>query len=153
MAWSLGVVGAPMELILQALRDAANTTTVRGGFFILNSSAFELTRLVTGQLAGVVDVRNRLLKEFPQTREPFKTYGGGRLLCLYGYDVAGAALIAQEAGCVVTDAWGNDLSDWKLLDTTEPNFGSLLAASNPTLHSHLVEAVNEGFERLKNELH
>jgi len=55
---------------------------VRGGFFILNSSAFELTRLVTGQLAGVVDVRNRLLKDFPQTRELFRTYGGGRLLCL-----------------------------------------------------------------------
>src|SRR5207244_8358592 len=119
--------------------------------FILNSSAFELTRLVTGQLAGMVDVRNRLLKDFPQTRDDFLRYGGGRLISLYGYDVAGAALIAQEAGCVVTDAWGKDLSDWKLLDTTEPNFGSLLAASNTTLHNHLIEAVEEGFARLKTE--
>jgi myo-inositol-1(or 4)-monophosphatase len=149
MAWTLEVVGAPMEHLFQALRELANPTTVRGGFFILNSSAFELTRLVTGQLAGVIDVRNRLLKDFPQTRELFRTYGGGRLLCLYGYDVAGAALIAQEAGCVLTDAWGRDLSDWKLLDTTEPNFGSLIAASNPTLHAQLLAAVDAGFAALE----
>jgi myo-inositol-1(or 4)-monophosphatase len=152
MAWTLEVVGAPMELLFQAVRDLANPTTVRGGFFILNSSAFELTRLVTGQLAGIVDVRNRLLKDFPGTRERFRTYGGGRLLSLYGYDVAGAALIAQEAGCVVTDAWGRDMSGWKLLDTTEPNFGSMLAASNATLHARLVEAVNAGFAALPADL-
>jgi len=149
MAWTVEVVGAPLELIFAALRDLANPTTVRGGLFILNSSAYELTRLVTGQLAGVVDVRTRLMREFPQTRKRFRTYGGGRLLSLYGYDVAGAALIAQEAGCIVTDAWGRDLSDWKLLDTSEANFGSLLAASNPALHARLVEAVNTGFAALK----
>ncbi|HZT41934.1 MAG TPA: inositol monophosphatase family protein [Chthonomonadaceae bacterium] len=148
MAWSLEVVGAPMDLIFSALRDLANPTTVRGGFFILNSSAFELTRLVTGQLAGVIDVRNRLLKTFPQTRELFRTYGGGRLVCLYGYDMAAAALIAQEAGCLLTDAWGHDLSGWPLLDTSEPNFGSLIAASNATLHARLLAAIDSGFENL-----
>jgi myo-inositol-1(or 4)-monophosphatase len=152
MAWTLEVVGAPMDLLFQAVRDLANPTTVRGGFFVLNSSAYELTRLVTGQLAGIVDVRNRLLKDFPGTREKFRTYGGGRLLSLYGYDVAGAALIAREAGCIVTDAWGRDMSDWQLLDTTEPNFGSMLAASNPTLHAALVEAVNAGFAALPPDL-
>ena len=152
MAWALEVVGAPMELLFQAVREFANPTTVKGGFFILNSSAFELTRLVTGQLSGVVDVRNRLLKDFPQTREQFRTYGGGRLLCLYGYDIAAAALIVKEAGGVLTDAWGRDLSNWKLLDTSEANFGSMLAASNATLHAHLLEAVESGFARLKTEL-
>ena len=152
MAWALEVVGAPMELMFQAVRDFANPTTVKGGFFILNSSAFELTRLVTGQLSGVVDVRNRLLKDFPQTREMFRTYGGGRLLCLYGYDIAAAALIVKEAGGVLTDAWGRDLADWKLLDTTESNFGSMLAASNTELHARLLEAVDAGFARLAQEL-
>jgi myo-inositol-1(or 4)-monophosphatase len=145
MAWGHEVVGAPMELLFGALAPMANQTTVRGGCFILNSSAFELTRLVTGQLAGVVDVRNRVLRDFPETRPRFLQSSGGRLLSLYGYDVAGAALIAQEAGCVVTDAWGRDLSGWKLLDTTESNFGSLLAASNATLHARLLEAINKGF--------
>lgn len=148
MAWSLEVVGAPVELLLAVLKDLADATTVRGGMFVLNSSAYELTRLVTGQLAGVVDVRNRLLKEMPETRELFLRHGGGRLLCLYGYDLAAAALIAQEAGCIVTDAWGHDLSDWPLMDTSEGNFGSLIAASNPVLHASLMEAVNAGFAAL-----
>ncbi len=145
MAWCMECVGAPMELLLSAIKDVANPTTVRGGFFILNSSAFELTRLITGQLSGVVDVRNRLLKDCPVTRPLFEQYGGGRLLSLYGYDVAGAALIAQEAGCILTDAWGRDLSEWKLLDTTEHNFGSMLASSNSALHGKLLEGVNSGF--------
>ena len=151
MAWCMEVVGAPLELLFQAVRDIANPTTVKGGFFILNSSAFELTRLVTGQLAGVIDVRNRLLKDFPQTRDKFKEYGNGRMLGLYGYDIAGAALIVKEAGGLLTDAWGRDLSDWKLLDTSEANFGSLIASSNATLHAQLVEAINAGFATLKVE--
>lgn len=145
MAWSHEVVGAPMELLFRAIGPMANQTTVKGGCFILNSSAYELTRLVTGQLAGVVDVRTRVMRDYPQTRPLFETFGGGRLLSLYGYDVAGAALIAQEAGCVLTDAWGRDLSGWNLLDTTEPNFGSLIAASNATLHARLIEAIEAGF--------
>jgi myo-inositol-1(or 4)-monophosphatase len=152
MAWTIQAVGAPVDLICQALRDLINTTTVRGGFFLLHSSAFELTRLVTGQLAAVVDVRNRLLKDFPQTRERFREYGGGRLLSLYGYDVAGAARIALEAGCVLTDAWGRDLSGWNLLDTSEPNFGSLIAASNPALHAQILARVNAGFAQLEREI-
>jgi myo-inositol-1(or 4)-monophosphatase len=148
MAWCQEIVGAPTEHLFAALKEIVNPTTVRGGFFILNSSAFELTRLVTGQLAAVIDVRNRLMQDFPQTKPLFMRYGGGRLLCLYGYDVAAAALIVQECGGVVTDAWGRDLSGWKLLDTTEPNFGSLIAASNPALHSRLVEAVDTGFGAL-----
>lgn len=149
MAWALEVVGAPLSTLFYAMGDIASRTTLRGGFFILNSSAFELTRLVSGQLSGLIDVRNRLLKDFPQTRPEFVRYGGGRPLALYGYDVAGAALILQEAGGILSDAWGRDLSDWKLLDTSEANFGSLIAASNPTLHAHLVEAVNAGFDRLR----
>jgi myo-inositol-1(or 4)-monophosphatase len=149
MGWCQEVVGAPTEYLFEALKDIVNPTTVRGGFFILNSSAFELTRLITGQLAAVIDVRNRLMQDFPRTKPLFIRHGGGRLLCLYGYDVAAAALIVQECGGIVTDAWGHDLSKWKLLDTTEPNFGSLIAASNGTLHAKLVTAVNAGFAQLK----
>ncbi len=145
MACAIEVVGAPMQHIFSALNDMTSRTTVRGGLFILNSSAFELTRLVTGQMAGIIDVRNRLIRDYPSLRDEFVTYGGGRLLCLYGYDIAAAGLIAQEAGCVVTDAWGRSLDDWNLLDTTEANFGSMIAASNPTLHARIVESVNASF--------
>jgi fructose-1,6-bisphosphatase/inositol monophosphatase family enzyme len=135
-------------MIFAAVGELFSQTTVRGGFFVLNSSAYELTRLVTGQLSGVIDVRNRLLKDCPQTRDRFQGYGGGRLLSLYGYDVAAATLIVQEAGGTVTDAWGRDLADWDLLDTTESNFGSLISASNATLHGKILEAVNLGFSKI-----
>lgn len=148
MAWATEVVGAPMELLFQVMADFANPTTVRGGFFVLNSSAFELTRLVTGQLGAVVDIRNRVLRDFPDTRELFKEFGGGRLLSLYAYDIAAAALILHEAGGIVTDAWGKSLADWKLLDTTENNFGSMLASASLELHAKLVVAVDAGFARV-----
>ena len=76
------------------------------------------------------------------TRDPRRARaGGGHCHSLFGYDVAAAILIAQEADCVVTDAWGKDQSDWNLLDTSEANFGSLIAASNPILHAKILEAV------------
>lgn len=148
MAWATEVVGAPMDLLFRAMAGFANPTTVRGGFFVLNSSAFELTRLVTGQLASVVDVRNRLLRDYPQTRDRFKEFGGGRLLSLYAYDIAAAALIVTEAGGIITDAWGRSLGDWKLLDTTESNFGSMIASSNTELHHRLLTLIDEGFAHL-----
>ncbi len=146
-AMTYGTVGAPLNLIFTAGGELASLTTVKGGFFILNSSAFELTRLVTGQLSAVVDLRNRVLRDFPSTRPQFERFGGGRLLSLYGYDVAAAAVIAQSAGCVVTDAWGNSLDNWDLMDTSEANFGSLIAASNAELHANILKIVNEGFSR------
>jgi myo-inositol-1(or 4)-monophosphatase len=147
MAWAAEVVGAPLEQLFRVMAGFANPTTVRGGFFILNSSAFELTRLLTGQLAAVIDVRNRLLRDQPDTKEQFREHGGGRLLSLYAYDIAAAALLVQEAGGVITDAWGRDLADWKLLDTTESNFGSMIAAANTELHAKLLQSVDRGFER------
>lgn len=145
---TFGTVGAPLEILFQAIGPLASRTTVQGGFFILNSSAYELTRLVTGQLGAVVDVRNRLLRERPETRPLFKNYCSGRLMSLYGYDLAAALLIAKSAGCIVTDAWGNSLDDWDLMDTTESNFGSLVAAPNAELHGKLMEEINRGFASL-----
>ncbi len=145
MAWTLGAVGAPLEYLFNILKEITNTTTLRGGFFILNSSAYELTRMVTGQFSGVIDVRTRLLHDFPETRELFCQYGGGRPVSLFGYDIAAAGFIAQEAGCTVTDAWGRSLNNWNLLDTREANFGSVVAASNPTLHARIMETIEAGF--------
>ncbi len=145
MAWGVELVGAPLDALFNAMRHLASQTTVRGGLFVLNSSAYELSRIVTGQLAAVVDVRNRLLRTRPELRDQFRQFGGGRLLSLYGYDLAAAALIVPEAGGVLTDAWGRSLDDWKLLDTTESNFGSLIAASNPELHARVLEAIDRGF--------
>ena len=134
-----------MDLLFQAVRDIANPTTVRGGFFILNSSAFELTRLVTGQMSGVVDVRNRLLRDFPQTRELFTEYGGGRLLGTVRLRHRGRGADREGSGRRADGRLGpRPVPTGNCWTRPKPNFGSMLAASNATLHAQLVEAVNAG---------
>ena len=49
-----------------------------------------------------------------------------------------ALLIAQEAGCVVTDAYGEDFDDVLLLDSSVTNQRSLIAAGNAELHEKLM---------------
>ena len=53
------------------------------------------------------------------------------------YDLAAALLIAEEAGCVVTDAFGKSFDDVLMLDSTASNHRSMIAASNPELHEKL----------------
>ena len=53
------------------------------------------------------------------------------------YDFAAALLIAQEAGCTVTDAYGKSLDDVLLLDSSIANHRSVIAASNRDLYDKL----------------
>lgn len=142
------VVARPFEWIGTALGDIVNAAAVRGGCFLFNSTAFSLTRLMTGQLAATIDIGNRILRDFPASRPRFLELGGGKPLGLFAYDIAAAALIAQEAGAIVTDAYGHSLDGTRLLDTTEPNLQSILSASTAGLHEALLAAINTGMERL-----
>ncbi len=119
-----------------------------GGCFVFSSTAFSLTRLMTGQLAACLDIGNRLLRDFPQGRERFLALGLGRPIGLFPYDIAAALLIAEEAGAVVTDAYGKPLGGTRLLDTGEANLQSILGASNPALHGKLLAALDAGVARL-----
>ncbi len=142
------VVARPFEWIGVALGDIVNAASVKGGCFLLNSTAFSLTRLMTGQLAATIDIGNRILRDFPQSRPRFLDLGLGKPLGLFAYDIAAAALIAQEAGAIVTDAYGHSLDKTLLLDTSEPNLQSILSASSAALHEALLAAINSGMERL-----
>ncbi len=142
------VVARPLEWLGIALGDIVNTSSVTGGCFVFNSTAFSLTRLMTGQLAACLDIGNRILRDYPASRDRFLELGFGKPIGLFPYDIAAAALIAQEAGAVITDAYGNSLDKTRLLDTSEPNLQSILGASNPALHQTLLEAVNTGIGRL-----
>ena len=104
---------------------------------------------MTGQLAASLDIGNRILRDYPASRERFFALGGGKPIGLFPYDIAAAALIAREAGAVVTDAYGRSLDETKLLDTTEPNLQSILSASNLALHDALLAALNRGIGRLE----
>jgi len=141
-------VARPFELLGAALSDLVNTTSLKGGSFTYSSTAFSLTRLMTGQLAGVVDVGNKIMRDFPQTRERCLEVGKGRVVALFTYDIAAAALIASEAGAVVTDAYGKSFANVPLLDTSEANMQTICAASNPTIHRAMLESIDRGFELL-----
>jgi myo-inositol-1(or 4)-monophosphatase len=142
------VVARPFEWIGAALGEIVDASSMIGGCFLFNSTAFSLTRLMTGQLAASMDIGNRLLRDFPASRDRFLALGFGKPIGLFAYDIAAAALIAQEAGAIVTDAYGHSLDKTRLLDTTEPNLKSILGASNPILHEKMLNALNTGIAKL-----
>lgn len=150
-AWTTEVAGRPLDKIAVVIAEPLAASSITGGFFVLNSTAFSLTRLVNGQLSAVADVAGRLLKDFPSSRQDFIKAGNNRVIGLFPYDFAAAAFIAMEAGCVVTDAWGRSLDDINLLDSSEANIQSMLAASTPELHGQFLNMINDGFRRLDDE--
>ena len=146
---SFEVVARPLDWLGVALGEIVDAASVRGGCFVFNSTAFSLTRLLTGQLAASIDIGNRIFRDFPASQARFSSLGGGKPLGLFAYDIAAAALIAQEAGAIVTDAYGHSLDSTLLLDTTEPNLQSILGASNPALHAKMLAALDAGVARLE----
>jgi myo-inositol-1(or 4)-monophosphatase len=143
---SFEAVARPFEMLGTCLSELVNTSSLKGGSFLYNSTAFSLTRLMTGQLAGVVDVGNRILRDFPQTRERWLEVGKGKIVALFTYDIAAAVLIASEAGAIVTDAYGKSLLTVPLLNTSEANMQTICAASNQTVHRAMLEAIDRGFD-------
>ena len=78
--------------------------------------------------------------------------GRGAVLNNAPYDLAAAALCAQEAGAVVTDAAGASLDDRLLLGSGPAFQMSVIVAGNRLLHSRLVDAIDEGVERLRRSM-
>ncbi|MHB0913755.1 MAG: inositol monophosphatase family protein [Armatimonadota bacterium] len=148
MSWSYEFAGRPVELIAAVLGPMIDRSSITGGVFVINSTAFSLTRLVTGQLDAVVDVGKRILEDRPQLREHHVRAGRGSVIGLFPYDIAAAAVIAETAGCTVTNARGDSLGGTALLDTSEGNISSILAASNPVLHEKILVEIEAGIRRL-----
>ncbi len=139
VAWSMTVPGRPAQLIFGTAAKLIDLTSLKGGFFICNSTSFSLTRLLTNQLDACVDIANRFMRDVPElVKDHFINAGRGVVIGIAPYDLAAALLIAQEGGCIVTDAYGNNFNDVLLLDTSVPNQRSLIAAANPELHEKLV---------------
>ncbi len=145
---SFEAVARPFEWLGVALAEIVNTASTRGGCFLFNSTAYSLTRLLTGQLAACLDIGARILQDYPQTRPRYVQLGRGTPIGLFTYDIAAAALIATEAGAIVTDAYGHSLDPTPLLDTGEANLKTILAASTPALHAALLREIDSGLGRL-----
>jgi myo-inositol-1(or 4)-monophosphatase len=142
IAWSLGIVGRPSEPIFQVMGELVDRTSLTGGFFTCNSISFSLTRLVTGQLDATLDIANRIYRDRPDTHAAFAAAGLGSIMGLCPYDIAAAVLVAQEAGCTVTDAYGESLDSAPAFTAGPESLRSCIAAANPTLHSFLLQYVN-----------
>jgi len=139
MSWSMTVTARPAELIFPTAAKLIDLTSLKGGFFACNSSSYSLTRLLTNQLDSCVDFANRYMRDIPETVEDhFINAGRGAILGVAPYDIAASLLIAEEAGCTVTDAYGKKLTDVLLLDTSVTNMRSMIAAANKQLHGMLM---------------
>jgi myo-inositol-1(or 4)-monophosphatase len=147
--WTLGFRGRPAVPLIQVLAELIDRSSVGGAVFDLGSATFDMTRILTGQLDGYVDVGSRMIEEVPALRESFEQVGGGAVLNNSPYDLAAAALCLEEAGAVVTDAYGEPLAPRPLLGSGHEFQMSCVAAANAELHAGMLEALERGFAQLR----
>lgn len=147
--WTLGFRGRPALPTVLVLEELIDTSSVDGGLFDLGSATFCITRLLTGQLDAYVDVGDRMLREVPELEEMFLRVGHGHPLNNSSYDLAAVALIAREAGLVITDAFGKPLEGYPLLLSGRPGQLSCVAAVSPDLHAAILESIERGMKRMR----
>jgi fructose-1,6-bisphosphatase/inositol monophosphatase family enzyme len=104
--------------------------------------------VVDGRLDAYVEPGPLLVERVAGMREEFERVGGGAVLNNSPYDLAAAALIASEAGAVVTDAAGDTFDERPLLGSGAEFQLSVAIAANRTLHEQLVSEVAAGLTRL-----
>ena len=149
MLWTYGLRGRPVVDIAVVLEELINASSVGGGTFDLGSAAFDVTRVVTGQMDAYVEPGPRMIDEVPGMRAEFERVGHGSVLNNSPYDLAAAALIAEAAGAVITDAYGNPLGERPVLGSGHDFQLSCVCAANRELHARIIESLDGGIERLK----
>jgi myo-inositol-1(or 4)-monophosphatase len=152
MFWAYGLRGRPVRRIAEVVGELIDASSVGGGTFDLGSATFDMTRVVTGQLDAYVEPGARLIAEIPGMREEFERVGGGVVLNNSPYDVAAAILICEEAGAVVTDAWGGPLGAYPMLGSGAEYQLSCVAAATGELHARIVTELDAGIDRVARAL-
>ena len=148
MFWTYGFRGRPARPMAEVLGDLIDASSVGGATFELGSAAFDMTRVVTGQLDAYVEPGPRLVEDVPGMRAEFEKVGGGAVLNNSPYDLAAAALILEEAGAVVTDAYGRTLGPCPLLGSEHEFQMSVVASGNAALHEAILRAIDAGVLRV-----
>jgi myo-inositol-1(or 4)-monophosphatase len=148
MFWTYGFRGRPARRLTEVLAELIDASSVGGATFDLGSAAFDMTRVITGQLDAYVEPGPLLVDEVPGMREEFERVGGGAVLNNSPYDLAGAALCVTEAGAVLTDARGDSLDDRPLLGSGADFQMSVVTSANPALHARILAAVDAGVARV-----
>ncbi len=145
--WAYEIVGRPARIVAAVQGGLVDMSSVKGGVFVLSSASYALSRLLTGQFDAHIDVSASILQRCPQTREEFLRAGSGGIVNLHPYDISAAILVAQEAGCVLTDSEGRSHDGMRLLDSSEFNLQTMVAASNSRLHERLMDYLTESMNR------
>jgi myo-inositol-1(or 4)-monophosphatase len=151
MFWTFGFRGRPARPLVEVLGDLIDASSVGGASFDLGSACFDTMCVVDGRLDAYVEPGPLLVEQVPGMREEFERVGDGAVLNNSPYDLAAAALIAHEAGAVVTDAAGTPFDGRPLLGSAAEFQMSVAIASNHALHEQLVNEVANGLVRLKEE--
>ena len=149
MFWTYGFRGRPARATVEVIGELIDASSVSGAEFELGSAAFDMTRLVTGQLDCYVEPGPRIVADVPGMEDEFRRVGGGELLNNSPYDLAAATLILEEAGAIVTDAYGRPLDDRPLLGSGAEYQMSVVAAANAALHRAVLAEVDAGIARLR----
>jgi myo-inositol-1(or 4)-monophosphatase len=148
MFWTYGMRGRPARALIEVLAELVDSSSVGGASFDLGSAAYDITRITTGQLDAYIEPGPRIVDDVPGMRQEFERVGRGSILNNSPYDLAAAALCMEEAGAVVTDGYGQDLSGRLLLGSTHDFQISCVCAANGQLHAAICAAVDRGIERL-----
>ena len=148
MFWTYGFRGRPARHTAEVLADLIDASSVGGATFDLGSACFDMTRIATGQLDAYIEPGPRIVADVPGMREEFERVGGGAVLNNSPYDLAAAVLCLEEAGAVVTDAYGQPIGERRLLGSGAEFQISCVAAANPELHGRICATLDVGVERL-----
>lgn len=138
MFWSIEFNGHPADLMIGAYGHLIDKSANPGGIFVFSSACYSISRIITGQLDAYVDIGNRLLKDNLDLLPRFLQAGHGHILHLFPYDIAAAVFLAQKAGVIITDAYGDTLIKTQLLNNSLENQQSCIAASTKVLHEKLL---------------
>jgi myo-inositol-1(or 4)-monophosphatase len=147
MFWAYGFRGRPARPTAEVLAELIDRSSVGGATFELGSAAFDMTRILTGQLDAYVEPGPRLVRDVPGMRAEFERIGAGAVLNNSPYDLAAAALCLVEAGVTVTDADGRSLADRPLLGAGVEFQMSCVAAADPDLHASIIAELDIGLDR------
>jgi myo-inositol-1(or 4)-monophosphatase len=148
MFWSYGLRGRPARAMAEVLGELLDASSVGGATFDLGSATYDMTRVASGQLDAYVEPGPRMVADVAGVRGEFERVGGGAILNNSPYDLAAAALCLEEAGAVVTDAYGQPLTGRPLLGSGPEFQISCVAAANQDLHGAICAAIDAGIERL-----
>jgi myo-inositol-1(or 4)-monophosphatase len=152
MFWTFGFRGRPARPLTEVLGDLIDASSVGGATFDLGSACFDTVCVVDGRLDAYVEPGPLLVEDVPGMRAEFERIAGGAVLNNSPYDLAAVALIAEEAGAVVTDARGERFDERPLLGSAAEFQMSVAIASNEALHAQIVDAVANGLARLKSSV-